>query len=253
MTKFFVICALALTATACQQKPATREAAPGTLPKPSSQPTKTTKFNSTCSAKYTTTVYKADGTTEVKKFETNTRSNNESVLIKVENEQNHYQVTGSYFYEENLVAADGTKNLENNSDYTYVGTRIGSTVKVSENTYEKNSVRDYTRTGRNGYKFRNKDKQLVDTEQRKSTEKFVYFDDGQSYYTISYVINGKDIMPDNFELLTTYTETTVGDKVTTLAKSTLRNPHVIKDANGKVLEETADYEENCTEETVSSK
>jgi hypothetical protein len=255
MTKFTLICILALTAAACQNKPGNRpeeEIAPAPKVAPNAV-VASTKFASNCTGKYTTKIYKEDGSTELKNFETISRAESISTFVKKESDLNTYQVTGSYFYEEALVADDGSKKLESNSDYTFSGTRTGKTLEVSENTYSRTSIKEYVKTGRNGFKFRNKDKQMVDKIESKSTEILVYFDDGQTLYTVSHEINGKNILLNNFDILTQYTESKEGNKVTTVAKSTLKNPFVIKDSEGKILEETTEFEENCTDEQVSSK
>lgn len=252
MFKIFLLCAVAFSFSACQQKPGSRpepENLANTKVDPNSALAKT-KLISTCNGKYTRKVHNEDGSTELQNIETITQFENSLTLIKEEAGYKTSQVAGGFYTEENLIAADGSKKLELKTDYTFTGNIIRKTIEISNNTYETNSVREYVKTGRNGYKLRNKEKELVDTVETKTTEKMVYFDDGQMMYTVAHEFNGKDIMPYNLDLLTQYTETKVGNKITTNSKITLRNPTVFKDSKGQITEEVTEYEENCTEEQV---
>lgn len=252
MIKFLLVCAVIVTATACQQKPNARPPEPTPAPKVGDLVAgQTSKTTTNCNATFTVKTYAEDGTETVTNYESKTQFAATSKFISEEaNGFRKYETSGSMVYEENKINPDDTKVSTGNSDYSYAGTRSTKVTETAENTFEREDIKKDTRTGRNGYKFRNKDKVEVDSLEVESTNKRVYFDDGQQEYTISHTINGKDVMVYNYDTLTKYTETKNGNKVVTNSTSSLRAPLVTKDNNGKIVEETTSFEEQCTGEYV---
>jgi hypothetical protein len=252
MKKILLVFTAMATLTACQKTPypLTLTEEPTPVPKLSDPSVaKITKSTNKCSATFT--VKRHSPTETIAYYESTYEFESTNKFIsKDANGFRKYENSGSLLYKEFKINSDNSKESTGYSDYSFVGTRSTKVTESSNNTFEREDLKKETRTGRNGYKFRNQDKELVDSIVVESSRKRVYFDDGQQHYTISDVMNGKDLMLNNYDLLTKYTETQNGNKLTTQSTSSLRTPLVVKDSNGQVIEETTEYEETCITEHI---
>ncbi len=242
LNSFILVTALALTA--CQKKSDDPKATakPQDKPAPADSATKTS--NSVCSFKEVVKyISEKDGSVTRETYESTSKFVGVSTLTAKKDNQRSYDISSELVSEGFTTDNAGVKKQTSKIDYTSSGTRVTTAKKIDEKTISQQSKTDVTRVGRNGYKFKNEDNTMSDSKKFITETDMTVVDDGETSYYLKYegTVNGKKIIPPLDEI-----ERYRIDGKVTKSVITLKEPRVIKNAAGVVIQETEFYEENCT-------
>ncbi|MEQ1722710.1 MAG: hypothetical protein ABL930_06010 [Pseudobdellovibrio sp.] len=248
LNSLILVAALALTA--CQKKSddPNAKAKPSDKATPVAGSTKTSKME--CTSKEVIKYISAkDGSVTRETYEESMKSISVSALTNKNGNEKSYNISGELVVEGFTTDNEGVRKQTTKIDYTQSGTRVSSTTKIDDKTTSQLIKRDLTKKGRNGYQFTNPDKTKSDTRKETSVVESTFFDDGETFYFIKYegTINGKK---GNYVGVLDTIQRYKTEGNVTKSVTTLKEPRVVKNADGVVIEETESSEENCTETQI---
>ena len=251
MKKIILTFSFLILTTACQQAQNNNAIEPETTQSPNDAvKVKDIVTNTTCNEKYSFIQHSKDDIQSVFLHETENYFSITTKFIK-QNEDGFrmQEASGSIYIIENVTQPDATQKKSTLADYVFKGTRSTKITKLKNNTFIREDRRKETQTGRNGFKLRNSKGESVDSREVDVSRKHTYFDDGKETYTISLIVNEKDVTANNLDTLTKYSEVTEFGKIIYTSKASLRSPFIKKDENGKVVSEIYDYTEDCSSQS----